>query len=477
MLPAARWTALASLALLVTAPLAFVPATSAPAENPEEWLSTTALLALRGLPAPYAVPDADPIVASNVQVTTNAAAQNEPAVAVNPTDPDNVLAAWNDYSAASGQTQVWDGVGTSHDGGATWNSRLLEPNPKSVPGAVQNVFRTLGIPFTHGGDPILGFNKLGIGAIGQIIFSGDLSSSAISVQTTPNGGDNFLPPVLAAWSGQNVPDGFTDKPWMRGDLNGNNFYICWTHFTGGFSTTEIYFTRSTDGLGLVWSPPMPISTEPTVQGCDIGIGPGGDVYVAYFDFNFGLAGGGPMKVKKSTDGGITFGSSVTIGAATPLSLPNAAHRYNQFPRIAVSQADGAVYVVWAEGTGGDIVMVKSSDGGAGWSAKKVVNNDGTGRAQFFPAIDVAPDGKVVVGFYDKREDVNNRLAKYYLAESTDGGATFPLQVAAGPATIDGLATTWWFMGDYTDLRIGSDGKTHAVFTAAPGSNQDIYSNV
>lgn len=473
MLPV-RLMAFSFATVLLTAPLALLPAGTAAPEGGEAWLSTLPLSVMRGVRAPEGA--GEPGAATNVAVTTNTAAQNEPAVAVNPADPNDVLAGWNDYSAAGGQTQVWDGVGTSHDGGQTWNSRLLEPNPKTVPAQVQNVFRTLGIPFTHGGDPILGYNEAGVGVIGQIIFNGDLSASAIAVQTTLDQGDTFLPPVLVAWSGHNVPQGFTDKPWMRADTNGNNFYICWTHFGSGFSSTTIYFTASTDGLGLTWTPPIAASTESTVQGCDIGVAPNGDVYLAYFDFNGGLANGGPQKVRKSTDGGVTFGNAVTVGTAAPLAMPNSAFRYNQFPRIAVSPADGAVYVAWAEGSG-DIMLVKSSDGGSTWTPKKVVNNDGTGRAQYMPSIDVAPDGKVMVGFYDRRDSTTNRVAKYTFAESTDGGATFPVQYATGTASIDGLATTWWFQGDYTDLRIGKDGRAHSVFTAANAGNQDIYSNV
>lgn len=475
-----------AFALLLGLPAAPVEGWALP-EAWEEWLSTAALYALRGpgsFPPSTGVPG-PPAELAETQVTTDAAAQNEPAVAVHPTDPSSVLAGWNDYGAAGGGTQVWTGVGTSHDGGATWNSRLLFPYPAAavIPSVVKNALGTAGVPFTHGGDPAVGFNARGVGLAVQLVLSTLGTASAITAQATLDKGDTFLPPVYAAWEDVTVPHGLTDKPWTRGDLRSEWFYVCWTHFSAvhlGFGYQDdinIWFTASRDGFGAVWSEGMKISNEGTVQGCDLGVGPDGSVYVVYFDFTTNLRSGGPMKIVKSSDHGATWGAPVTMGIAEPLILPKSAFRYGQFPRIAVDPGSGALYVVWAEGDGGDIVLVRSTDGGATWSPKAVVNNDHTGSAQHFPAIDVAPSGKVVVGFYDRRDDPANRVMRYYLAESTDGGATFPVQVPAGPSTVDGLATTWFFMGDYTDLRIGSDGRVHAVWTAAPGTNQDIYATV
>lgn len=460
-----------ALGTLLLAPLA-APAAGEADIRLEDVLSTASLVALGLLPgAGEDLGGAD----AGGRITTSAAAQNEPAVAVNPTDPTNVLAAWNDYDTAASGAGVWTGIGTSHDGGATWNARILGPSPKSVPAPVKRVFREAGIPFTYAGDPVLGFNAAGVGLAGGLVFD-SFTSSALYVQATGGpgsvAGDHFGPPILTAWSGVNVPVGLTDKPWMRGDLAGKNFYQCWTHFAGSI---QIHVTASHDGFGLTWTNPVQVSTENGVQGCDIGIEPDGTVHIVYYDFGFGLTGGGPMKIATSEDGGLTWTAPRTIGVAAPLGLPNSAFRYNQFARVAVDPTSGALYVVWTEGSG-DVVLTKSTDGGMTWSAKKVVNNDGTGRAQFFPAIDVGPDGKVVVGFYDRREDTANRVAKYYFAESTDGGATFPVQYAANGATIDGLNTTHWFMGDYTDLRIGKDGRIHAVFTVTPNGNQDVYTN-
>lgn len=458
--------------LVLTAPMTALPAASGSQADVWDLLSSPVVAALRGVPGGGEVPSAES--ADEAQVTRSTAAQNEPGVAVNPLNPMNVIAGWNDYDTRASGAGVWTGIGTSKDGGATWNDRILGPSPRDVPGAVRARLTTLDVPFTYAGDPIVAFNGLGTAVAGGLIFDG-FDRSAIYVQTSLDGGDSFTPQLLIAWDDHNVPAGFTDKPWMRADTTGNGVYVCWSHFlqSGGIT---IYATASQDGLGLVWTNPVPVSTEGFVQGCDIGVGPDGEVYITYHHMTgWGNAGGGYAKMVKSTDKGVTWSAPSTIGSIAPLNLPNAAFRYNHFPRIAVDPTDGAVYVAWAEGSG-DVVLTKSTDGGASWSAKRLVNNDGTGRAQFFPAIDVGPDGKVVVGFYDRREDPANRVAKYYLAESTDGGLTFPVQHAAGASTIDGLNTRHWFMGDYTDLRVGSDGKAHAVWAAAPGTNQDIYTN-
>lgn len=418
------------------------------------------------------------VQASQGQVTTNPLAQDEPVIAVNPANPDELLVGWNDFDSAALGASVWVGVGNSHDGGETWNSRLLAPqagDPTTAPCSVPS-------DVTHAADPMAAFNARGVGLVGHIIRCDSLRSSLV-VRSTQDGGDSFSTAVYPARAFDNVPPGLTDKPWLRGDSLSDWFFLCWTHhaIVPGFTNSgdaELYFSASPDGQGAVWTPPKPITLEGFPQGCDIGIGAAGTVYVAYTDYgDLNEVHPTAIKVIRSLDHGLSFGLPITVSQLPVTTVPNAKFRLVILPRIDVNPNDGTVYLVWTEGAGGDIMFSKSVTGGLTWSPKRVVNNDVGGRSQIFPSVASAPDGTLHVGFYDRRDDPANRVFRYYLASSTDHGETFPTQAPAGESSFDGLDPKFdGFIGDYTDLRVGSDGVPHAVWTATDSGNQDIYTN-
>src|SRR5205807_18462 len=76
-------------------------------------------------------------------------------------------------------------------------------------------------------------------------------------------------------------------------------------------------------------------------------------------------------------------------------IPGAFIRTNDFPRSAVNQANGHVYVTWQDyqrrdnhATEFSIQLAESTDGGLTWSTTKTVNPS-TGLDHYFPAIDLA----------------------------------------------------------------------------------------
>src|ERR1700757_5106779 len=92
-----------------------------------------------------------------------------------------------------------------------------------------------------------------------------------------------------------------------------NVYASWTHFTA--SSDMVFFSRSTDH-GASWSKPIqinPASQNGAVQGSQVAVGPGGEVYVAYEVF-LGT-GQGQHFIAKSTNGGVSFGAAVAMTPA------------------------------------------------------------------------------------------------------------------------------------------------------------------
>ena len=72
----------------------------------------------------------------------------------------------------------------------------------------------------------------------------------------------------------------------------------------------------------------------------------------------------------------------------------------------------------------DIVLVRSTDGGATWSPKVRVNHDGPGADQSQPNVAVDEQGRVYVAWYDRRGSALGNTVRPYASVSTDGGQTF-----------------------------------------------------
>jgi hypothetical protein len=65
-----------------------------------------------------------PIPPPNVAVATGPKAEAETALAISPTDPDNMVAGANDFNTLNGDK--WCAYYTSHDRGKTWKTGFID---------------------------------------------------------------------------------------------------------------------------------------------------------------------------------------------------------------------------------------------------------------------------------------------------------------------------------------------------------------
>jgi hypothetical protein len=155
------------------------------------------------------------------------------------------------------------------------------------------------------------------------------------------------------------------------------------------------------------------------------LGPDALDYEAQHGGQGGPPGPGPWSVVawSSTDGGATFGPAVTV--ATGL-VPPARIIVNLAPAPGFAYDPGRhrLYATWDAGQGDarGVFLARSDDGGATWGPPVPVAPGP--RAQFLPAVSVAPDGRVDVLFYDRRADPADVKAQVTLASSSNGGGSF-----------------------------------------------------
>lgn len=388
--------------------------------------------------------------------------QNEPAVAVDPLNGQRIVIGANDYRGDDVEARSY----WSHDGGQTWNDSAPVTDP--------------GRDFRGGearGDPSLGWDRNGNVFFGFIAFDRDVNDQGgIYVAKSTDGGQTYA--SVAEVIANTLSEGH-DKSYLTADATTGPFsgrvYISWTRFSG--INADILFARSTDG-GLTFTTlANPINVCRFNQGSIPVVGPGGEVYVFWEEFA-GRSGCSDRIVGvKSTDGGVTFGSPFEVSdiVEVPEPLDNSEFRTATFPAAAVSPADGTVYVVWNDNRKGnaDIMLSRSTDGGMKWTSPRRVN-DNAKNDQFFPWVAVMPDGKVVVNWWDRRDDPDNTVFHHYLAVSTDGAKRFgrarrvSTVPSSGAVDFDGE-----FIGDYGGVAVSAT-YIFPVWVDTRNGNQDIF---
>lgn len=401
------------------------------------------------------------IVRVSSEVAINPA---EVSVAINPANPDHIVAASFQFSERSRVSNV---TYTSTDAGKSWKT-VPSANPKGL---------------TQGDDAVA-YAANGRVYHSYICFQGirqtrpKQAENGIYVTYSTDAGASWSDPV-AVINHQNTVTPFEDKPYLKVDNSPTskyrqNIYIAWTRFDEYGSNasdcrSHIYFSRSDDG-GKSFSMPIRISDEPgdcvdsdnTVEGAVPAVGPDGEVYVVW-------SGPKGLVLDKSTDGGLSFGKDLLI-AEQPGGWDvdvEGISRSNGMPVTGVdlshSQYRGTLYVNWIDDRNGDldVFVASSQDGGKTFSKPVRVNDDtiGNGKAQFFTWMSVDPvDGAVNLIFYDRRGREGTKTG-LTLARSTDGGKTFVNYSVNLP---DFSCNKQVFFGDYIGID-SYNGRAVAVF--------------
>ena len=349
-------------------------------------------------------------------VTAGAGFYNEPAIAVNAKNPQQLVVAWQINASAA----------FSNDGGTTWKKAAgTAPGNYRISGDVSLAYDASG----HAILCYIAFDKLGA----NNYWAQGATRNGIFIRRSLDGGQNWEPDAITIISHESTPDiPFEDKPWVVADTSGHssNLYIGWTQFT--LAASDLLFSRSTDG-GNTWAKPIKLNTVSGLPRDDNGalegfhgvVGPDGTLYVIW-DARDGIM----MAI--SHDGGATFTKDRLIIPAGPGYFGiTGVSRSNGFPQIGIDQHGGKdggnLYVAWSDYTNGDvdIFAASSADHGTTWSKPVRVNNDPihNGNDQFFQWMAVDPQsGAVNLIFYDRRTD--NVATTVTLARSTDSGKTF-----------------------------------------------------
>ena len=400
---------------------------------------------------------------ANVDVSRRHLNESEEAIAVNPTNPNNIVVVTNvGHREAGLEAGMFAGV--SFDGGQTWATRLIGNNDNLGDACC---------------DPSLSFDQHGnlfLTYLYQV-------ENVVPVALSTDGGLSFhlVANIGAGGSATASRSGTDDRGLFR--------FVDQPTITAGEDEAWVIFNAGGPmvatgarvmGLGQVGSF-APVEVVSGTNNCtygDVAIGPSGQVMNVCTLTETGQ-GGGKLLVSVDPDrlGPAPFGKRVSVTdthiGGFDFIPPQPDRSVDAEPGLAWDRTGGPhrgrVYLVYTlevknESDNTDIEVRYSDDDGATWSAPVRVNDDATANSQFLPKISIDPTtGNIAVIWYDSRQDLGtggpgdtngipNDDAQVWGAFSTDGGRTFTpnVKISAGtsnsPDSGNGID-----YGDYSGL--------------------------
>ena len=367
----------------------------------------------------------------------------EDAIAVNPTDPSNVVTMSSLADVPAGLS-----VNVTFDSGTTWARRVIGSSTADPLGDICC-------------DQQLAWDRFGNLWMTYLLNS----NGDVLVALSTDGGLSFT----------KVADVVTNSDQPSIAVGADSVWVSYSFFPG--KQIQAFGARVT-GLGQFGSFSTPENVPSPGNGDygDTAVGPSGQVMVTYQKT---LNGKGGTDIYTAVDpdglGPAGFNKPLLVahsrvGGFDPIpAQPD--RTIDAEPNLAWDRSGGAysgrVYLVWATNPPNrkdntDIVLQHSDDNGATWSAPVKLNDDNTANSQYDPAIALdQTTGDVAVSWYDTRSDLGtgesgdtdgipNDDFQIWATDSTDGGATFApnFQVSRGTSNaVD--ANTFFDVGDYT----------------------------
>jgi len=436
----------------------------------------------RNVAALAAVSGASPFAAGCERVFTVgqnfAGSEVEPMVAVNPHDPQHLVAIWQQDRWSNGGAR---GVlmAVSRDGGATWT-------PSAAP-----LSRCTGGSAGNGGDyprisnPWVAFGRDGTVYATSLSFGGAIftpsSFNAILVTRSLDGGLTWSNPATLI---RDTNTTFNDKDAVTADPTDARYaYVVWDRLAAN-GWGPAYFARTTDG-GATWEAARPIydpgNADQTINNQIVVAADGTLVNFFTRINNRGNDYDTFVAIVRSPDRGVSWTPPTVIaqvfGVGTQDPDTGLPIRDGTFCGAIAAGPDGSLVAVWQDArfSGGErdgIAMSRSPDGGATWSAPVQVNRRPEAQA-LLPAVAIRADGTIGIAYYDLRSntpDPATLLADNWLVESSDGGATWRETHLAGPfdLALAPVTDTGYFLGDYQALIAVEDRfvATHVTTTRA-----------
>ena len=401
---------------------------------------------------------------ANVNVSNGLLPDTEPFMAVNPVNPNNLIAAWMHVNI-TGKISIYSKNST--DGGLTWGNQYSFPHISSS--------------FTSA-DVSIAFNAAGEAFISFVDYKLALDSGYDRCAKSLDGGVTWSTPVRVC-SAHDSPDLPVDRPWIVCDKSSGAYagrlYVVSKSYYASAPPQKIWLSISSDS-GNTWTPihelddSIPIDLLTNIMGTPT-VGADGALYVAYLSWHTAQNIFPRVICTKSVDGGNTF-TPYTISTLTASSSVHDSLYQGSYSLSANPANNSNIIFQAIDNRNGDpdVLELNSQDGGVTWSAVPVrVNDDAVanGKGQDMSWSGFSPNGTYAVAWRDRRNSGNNTdtaKTEIYTALSTNGGISFSpnFNLSSAPSPFINIQRGNDFIGvclnnnylfaDWCDLRTGND---------------------
>jgi hypothetical protein len=461
-----------------------------------------------------------PVAGTDVQMNDDCdppLPQDETSIAINTTNPNNAVAASNDYCGDG----FW--IGHTTDGGATWTSEFKDPklSPDSLSLEDRRCF---------GADPSVVYSEREAAFyLSTLCYSPSNPSSEAQVWRSTDGGETWTDSVDAAVAITNIAgdgsiDGsvFYDKELLAVDNHPGPNYgrlyltVIKFHMTGpsgrsDYCPIQLATTNAFgDPDGWVWTHTAVVPDAPGSKGVGASanqwampvVDEAGALDVAYALEDCNSGRDRAFFFTRSTNAGASFSIPVRIDKPGQFAdnpnvqdrLPNKKARAPISPSLAYDPMRGRLLFAYQNNidrviSNADISIQSSDDFGATWSDTATVSVTASGAAapgdQFFPWLSVdEPTGDVYAVWFDNRNDKANQLIETFLGVSTDGGEAWTSVLISDEAWNPDQAffRCGCFIGDYNGMAAGGS-LLYPVWTdgrnspGKPLGQTDIFTDV
>jgi hypothetical protein len=412
-------------------------------------------------------------------------AEVEPSLAVDPRSPMRLVGAYQqDRFHVGGARGIVAAL--SEDSGRTWKAVALPLSECAGPG---------GVPGALASDP-----WVSVGADSEIYVSSLVNprdrATAVTALTSRTWGRTWSRPRLLGGI-----HGLADKPSITADpTQPGRAYLIWSDYYAtdppGTESDEL-FSRTQDG-GKTWSRPTVVLDHAKRSGPE-----DGQVLVdsrtgRLYALMAWVRGGSAtpdrpawMMISHSDDGGAHWSSArrFAVGAPALQRSDTAIRSSPQVPSFAID-ARGVIYATWQDsrfshGRHTGIAFVRSLDGGAHFSAPRLVG--GGGRAGgILPTLAADARGGTICLLYLSLAAADAKPRSHYrILRSTNNGRTFRAEdltpdfalTDAPRLTGSPLVPGGYFLGDYmgvVSLRQGRCGSLYVGATGKASNKTDVF---
>lgn len=341
-------------------------------------------------------------------------AEVEPHGAVNPRNPSNLVATWQQDRWSDGGARALP-VAWSDDGGTTWKTPETAEGPRvnlCSGGTPAN-----GGDYERASDPWLSFAPNGDLYHSSLAFNRSNRRNAVLISKSTDGGKSWSDPVAVREDDRafNDKESVTADPLTDPQDRESKAYAVWSR------DGNAWFARTTNGRS--WDPAKQIFKEGFSVAHQIVVHKSGRLVNIFSLFKSGNRT--YIAVIRSTDGGPDRGNAWSDGIIVSrirFGYPrdpdtNAKIRAGEgIPDIAADLETGDLFAVWQdrllEASGkryAAIAFSISRDAGRTWSKPVRINQPrravrGPNDQAIIPTVEVASDGTVAVSYYDFRQN-------------------------------------------------------------------------